>query len=285
MAESMELTRPESNESAGAFEFLRKSRDSFGSLGSLGEQGLVTQLWAELQQTEVPEAEMAEAVSHSSPGAVTASQASTPPGSVMFEEEPEDRKRRRTDIDRKRDRKEARRASHKKVEQRRRERAQACFDELKGMLPASYNPKADKNSILEATIEYVKDLRVRQAQPEATAAPAPEYRAAFQLAKQGMAFAGIDARFWDVNEALCALTGYSAAELRGNSFMNLTLPEDLELFLGHARRLLTGDSASVTFSCRWLHRSGRTISVLVDLIVVRNEKGVPSSYVLYVRTV
>jgi hypothetical protein len=47
------------------------------------------------------------------------------------------------------------------VEQRRRERAKECFDEIRRMLPAEYDIKPDKNSILQAVIKHIEDLRLR----------------------------------------------------------------------------------------------------------------------------
>ena len=47
------------------------------------------------------------------------------------------------------------------VEQRRRERAKECFDEIRRMLPAEFDIKPDKNSILLAVIKHIEDLRVQ----------------------------------------------------------------------------------------------------------------------------
>ncbi len=53
------------------------------------------------------------------------------------------------------------------------------------------------------------------------------HRIAFDLAPAGMAYLGLDDRFTKVNETLCEITGYTAAELVGMSGAELTLPEDL----------------------------------------------------------
>lgn len=53
------------------------------------------------------------------------------------------------------------------------------------------------------------------------------HRIAFDLAPAGMAYVGLDERFTKVNETLCEITGYAAAELIGMSCADLTLPEDL----------------------------------------------------------
>ena len=47
------------------------------------------------------------------------------------------------------------------VEQRRRERAKECFDEIRRMLPPEFDIKPDKNSILLAVIKHIEDLRLQ----------------------------------------------------------------------------------------------------------------------------
>ena len=49
----------------------------------------------------------------------------------------------------------------RQVEQRRRERAKECFDEIRRMLPAEFDIKPDKNSILLAVIKHIEDLRLQ----------------------------------------------------------------------------------------------------------------------------
>jgi len=51
------------------------------------------------------------------------------------------------------------------VEQRRRERAKECFDEIRRMLPAEFDIKPDKNSILLAVIKHIEDLRLQVTPP------------------------------------------------------------------------------------------------------------------------
>jgi len=155
------------------------------------------------------------------------------------------------------------------------------------MLPPSYEVKPDKNSILVAVIDYMKQLRLKFAEwstSDALANPHIEYRHAFLLAKQGIAFAGIDSRFWDVNDSLCSTVGFSSSELLAMTFMNLTLQDDLEMFLGNARRLLCGEATCLSFTCRWLRRDQRVIVCLIDMNVVRRGD-TPFCFVLYVRQI
>ena len=63
--------------------------------------------------------------------------------------------------------------------------------------------------------------------PEALRENEAKFRASFDQAPIGAAIVSLDYRFQRVNDELCRLTGYSAAELTSRNFLDITHPEDM----------------------------------------------------------
>lgn len=67
------------------------------------------------------------------------------------------------------------------------------------------------------------------------------FRRAFEDAPIGMALLDLTGKWLQVNQTVLDITGYSESELLSLSFQDITHPDDLELDLSYARRLLTGE--------------------------------------------
>ena len=88
------------------------------------------------------------------------------------------------------------------------------------------------------------------------------FRGAFAHSAIGIALMSPEGRWLQVNAALCAMLGYSEAELLATTFQALTVPEDLEVNLVYLlRRALAGEIDHYGLQKRYLHKDGRTISV------------------------
>ncbi len=62
---------------------------------------------------------------------------------------------------------------------------------------------------------------------EAVRASQQEFSSAFEYASIGMALVSLDGKFTRVNSSLCKLLGYTAEELKGMTFQEITHPDDL----------------------------------------------------------
>ena len=102
------------------------------------------------------------------------------------------------------------------------------------------------------------------------------WRAAFEASAVGMALLSPAGRFTRVNPALCALVGYSAQELHGRTFADITHPDDVALDRERAARLLQGEMLTPDREKRYIHRAGHVVWVTVAAAVVRDERGEPS---------
>lgn len=111
------------------------------------------------------------------------------------------------------------------------------------------------------------------------------FRATFEQAAVGIAHVAPDGRWLRVNGKLCEILGYEKAELMGGSFMELTLPEDLQSDLQHVQRLLQGEEAHYVLEKRYRRKDGETIWARLTVSLVRDESGQPDYFISVVEDI
>ena len=99
---------------------------------------------------------------------------------------------------------------------------------------------------------------------------AARFMSAFEHAAIGMSIVSPEGRWLEVNWSLCAMIGYSEAELLATTFQQLTHPDDLDIDLDLLRRLLRGDLKSYQVEKRYLHKDGRVVWGLLNVSAVRD---------------
>ncbi len=112
-----------------------------------------------------------------------------------------------------------------------------------------------------------------------------QLREAFDSAPIGMALIAPDGRWLQVNEALCDLIGYTADELVGMTYLDVTHPEDLEASLEHTRRQLDGEVDRLPIEKRYLRKDGTAVWVALTSTVVHDPAGRPSHFVAQIEDV
>ncbi len=101
-----------------------------------------------------------------------------------------------------------------------------------------------------------------------------EFRAIFELASVGMAQADPHTGQWArVNEKLCAITGYSAAEMVGKRISEITHPEDRQRDWEAFQRVVRGDVPDYRVEKRYLRKDGTLAWVNVNMTVLRDAEG------------
>ena len=78
-----------------------------------------------------------------------------------------------------------------------------------------------------------------------------------------------------VNLALSRLLGYSREELQVTKWMDITHPDDIRLTQDAIDSLLHGGKTEVKFTKRFIHKSGKIITVELSSYLHRDEGGVP----------
>ncbi len=112
-----------------------------------------------------------------------------------------------------------------------------------------------------------------------------QYRAVFDQAAMGVARVSIDGRFLEVNDRLCAITGYGRDELRDMRFQTITHPDDLGADLAKLDALLAGETQTFSMEKRYLPKSGASIWTNLTVSLVRTADGEPAYFVSIVEDI
>ncbi|WP_462319906.1 sensor domain-containing protein [Halochromatium sp.] len=105
------------------------------------------------------------------------------------------------------------------------------------------------------------------------------FLATFEQAAVGLAHVAPDGRWLQVNQKLCAILGYSRAQLLERSFQELTHPEDLDTDLGLVRELLSGRKETATLEKRYRRADAELVWVSVTVSLVRDASGEPDYFI------
>ncbi|MEQ1439836.1 EAL domain-containing protein [Fontimonas sp. SYSU GA230001] len=101
------------------------------------------------------------------------------------------------------------------------------------------------------------------------------FRLTFDEAPIGMALVSPEGRWLEVNDALCAILGYSRDELLSRGFEDVTHPDDLPASAEQARRLLAGEISHYRLAKRYVRKDGRAVHAQLDVSLVRDGAGEP----------
>ena len=83
------------------------------------------------------------------------------------------------------------------------------------------------------------------------------------------------ARWLEVNDALCALVGYSREEMLATPWPRITHPEDVDLDLLPFRRMASGEIDSYSVDKRFIHQKGHVVWGRLNLSLARDGEGRP----------
>jgi PAS domain S-box-containing protein len=103
-------------------------------------------------------------------------------------------------------------------------------------------------------------------------------KAAFDEAPIGSTLTSLDGRFTRVNRALCEMSGYSAEDLLGMRFSDLTHPHDREQSTESLAALVDGRIGVYHTEKRYLHRDGHIIHVRVAVTTIHDDAGRVSQF-------
>jgi two-component system sensor histidine kinase/response regulator len=123
------------------------------------------------------------------------------------------------------------------------------------------------------------DMTERKESAEALRLSEERFSNAFEYAAIGMALVSLNGRWLKVNQALCDSIGYSAEELNGKTFQDITHPDDLEADLANVRQLLDGEISSYKMEKRYFHKEGRVVWVLLGVSLLRDKQNKPLYFI------
>ncbi len=100
-----------------------------------------------------------------------------------------------------------------------------------------------------------------------------------------MALVGIDGAWLRINDAMCAIVGYTREELYPRTFQDITHPDDIEADLELVREVLTGARRGYQMEKRYIRRDGSTVWASLSVSLVRDTDGEPLHFVSHVQDI
>jgi PAS domain S-box-containing protein len=85
------------------------------------------------------------------------------------------------------------------------------------------------------------------------------FKALVEHATVGVARNALDGRFLYANPGFCQMVGYGAEELAQMTWQQITHPDDIELDLAQAKRLIAGEASSYTMEKRYIRKDGSIV--------------------------
>ncbi len=129
-----------------------------------------------------------------------------------------------------------------------------------------------------ANAELEREVERRRAAHRALRQRELQFRGAFDHAPIGKALVTLEGSWLKVNAALCAIVGYSEAELLATNFHSITHPEDLQQDVELLQELLEGRRSRYETQLRYVHHDGSLVWVALSVTLVMD--GVDRPYLL-----
>jgi two-component system, cell cycle sensor histidine kinase and response regulator CckA len=158
-------------------------------------------------------------------------------------------------------------------------RARAQLSETLARLDARTQELQQTNGALETeVVKYQRSEKMLRESEE-------RFASAFEFAPIGMALVALDGRWVKVNRAICAIVGYTEAELLARTFQEITHPDDLAADLENLRRLLAGEIQFYEMEKRYIHARGNFVPILLDVSLVRDAQHQPLYFIAQIQDI
>jgi PAS domain S-box-containing protein len=103
-----------------------------------------------------------------------------------------------------------------------------------------------------------------------------QLRATIEQAAVGISRVGLDGAWLDANDALCSMLGYSAEELRGRRFSDVTHPDDVGKDIEALDQLGRGEMTEYHTEKRYIAKDGRIIWTKLAVTLAWDADGTPA---------
>jgi two-component system, sensor histidine kinase and response regulator len=147
-------------------------------------------------------------------------------------------------------------------------------------------PIHDEHGEVYRVVGIAEDITDRKRTEEALRRSEAEFRAMFELAGVGKGQADpLTCRFLRVNRKMCAITGYTADEMLGMTFSQLTHPEDRAGDAAGFQRLVRGETREYAVEKRYIRKDGSIVWVHVTCTILRDGEGRPLQSVAVIQDI
>ncbi|KXS44869.1 MAG: multi-sensor signal transduction histidine kinase [Methanolobus sp. T82-4] len=120
---------------------------------------------------------------------------------------------------------------------------------------------------MDITERKMADFRIRESEEK--------FRAIFEQAATGICQADLEGKIIQFNDRFCKITGYPAEELMKVNFRDITHPDDLPKELELVAEVVAGKRKNYSIEKRYLHKSGSSVWVSVNVSIVSSSEGRP----------
>lgn len=131
----------------------------------------------------------------------------------------------------------------------------------------------------------VEDITARKEAEQVLRDSEEKYRASFEQAALGILHTSLQGRILKCNERFAQIVGYSAEELVGRRFQELTPPEDRGAGQSALEKLISGEVASLAFEKRYQRKDGSLTWVMLTISVRHDERGGPLHFLTLVQDI
>jgi PAS domain S-box-containing protein len=129
------------------------------------------------------------------------------------------------------------------------------------------------------------DITERKAAEEALRASEARFRGTFENAGVGIAHTDFNGRWLRLNAKLCAIVGYTHAELIQKTFQDITYPEDLEVSVKQVARLQRSEISGYSLEKRYVRKDGVPVWVDVSVAPQRDSAGTPAYMIAIIQDI
>jgi diguanylate cyclase (GGDEF)-like protein/PAS domain S-box-containing protein len=148
-----------------------------------------------------------------------------------------------------------------------------CATEDGGAYLVHISPLRDADDHIDGGMVLAQDITDRRAVEREITQAEGRFRSAFDEAPIGMALISLDGRYLQVNEALCAITGYAAEHLLLSSVDAITHPDDVAAGRSARETLIEGRSDFFRIEKRYMRADGQEVWVDVHATLVCDADG------------
>lgn len=131
----------------------------------------------------------------------------------------------------------------------------------------------------------IRDITSRKRAQEKLLESEERFRKIFEQGPIGMAIVGLDFRWTTLNSALCDMLGYTSEELQTMTFPDITHPDDLELDVTLAGRLVRSEIPFYKIEKRYIKKTGEIIWANLTGALIKDSTGTPLYYVAMVEDI
>lgn len=142
-----------------------------------------------------------------------------------------------------------------------------------------------KNELNASNLRLTEALSLLEKRSQQIEESERRFRATIEGAPIGLAIVSTEGHWLVVNHALVSMLGYSEAELLTMTFQSITHPDDLERDLDHVKELLAGRANAYQMDKRYLTKSGETISVQLNVSLLRDSAGNPIHFISQIQDI